>query len=266
MSSLTYPTEHKTDHISGMYKTDVPETTTDKSHALDRHFAVNNVGHAILADGLLDLIKQTGKKTGDARIVVMASNLHFSAAISVQWESIDELNEHLGPTLQYNRSKMGNVLYAKKLARIFQSEGIADQVFVNCIHPGVVKTAQQDGVLETYVEKVQAALSDGIVANAATSALEGANHAARALLMKDSPAGALSALYAGTSPEVKEKHLQGEYIVPNGTVQAADKRALDENYQDKFWVLLQECIKKGYGNAQGSDHQEGSTARGSATI
>ncbi|KAJ4406815.1 hypothetical protein N0V82_010041 [Gnomoniopsis sp. IMI 355080] len=250
----------------GMYKTDVPESTTDKSHALDRHFAVNNVGHAILADGLLELVKKTGKKTGDARIVVMASNLHFSADSSVKWESIEELNTDLGPTLQYNRSKMGNVLYAKKLARIFKQEGIDDQVFVNSIHPGVVKTAQQDGALETYTEKVQATLGDGIIGNAAASALEGANYAARALLMKDSPAGALSALYAATSPEVKDKKLQGEYIVPNGTVQTADKRALDENYQDKFWTLLQECISKGYGNAQGADHQKGSTVRGSSTV
>lgn len=249
-----------------MYKTDVPESTSDKSHALDRHFAANNVGHAIFADGLLDLVKQTGKKTGDARIVVMASNLHFSADSSVKWESIDELNTHIGPTLQYNRSKMGNVLYAKKLARMFKEEGIAQKVFVNCIHPGVVKTAQQDGVLETYTEKIQANLGDGVVGNAVSSALEGANHVARALLMKDSPEGALSALYAGTSPEVREKGLQGEYIVPSGTVQTADKRALDEKYQDKFWGLLQECITKGYGNSRGSDHQEGSTARGSSTI
>lgn len=244
----------------------MPETTSNKFHAVDRHFAVNNVAHAILTDSLLDLIKSTGKKTGDARIVVMASNLHFSADSSVKWESIDELNTDLGPTLQYNRSKMGNVLYAKKLARILQQEGLSDKVFVNSVHPGVVKTAQQDGALETYTDKVHETLGDGVVGQAAVSVMTGANYAARALLMKDSPEGALSALYAGTSPEVKEKGLQGEYIVPNGHVQTADKRALDEGYQDKFWKLLQECIEKGYGNVRGADHQVGSTARGSATI
>lgn len=249
-----------------MYKTDVPESTNDKSHALDRHFAVNNVGHAILTDGLLNLIKQTGKKTGDARIVVMASNLHFSADSSVKWESIEELNTDLGPTLQYNRSKMGNVLYAKNLARIFKKEDLADEVFINCVHPGVVKTAQQDDALETYTERTQETLGDGVVGTAAASALKGANYAARSVLMKDSPEGALSALYVGTSPEVKQKGLQGEYIVPNGHAQTADKRALDEEYQDKFWKLLQECISKDYGNSQGSDHQEGSTARGFSTI
>lgn len=249
-----------------MYKTDVPESTSDKSHALDRHFAVNNVGHAMFADGLLTLLKKTGKETGDARIVVMASNLHFQADSGVKWESIDELNTDLGPTLQYNRSKMGNVLYAKKLARIFKEEGIAHQVFVNSVHPGVVKTAQQDGALETYTEKIQATLGSGVVGNAASSALEGANYAARALLMKDTPEGALSALYAATSPEIKEKGLQGEYIVPNGTVQTADKRALDETYQDRFWALLQQCKSRGYGNIRGADHQEGSTTRGSGTI
>jgi hypothetical protein len=84
--------------------------------------------------------------------------------------------------------------------------------------------------------------------------------------MKDSPEGALSALYAATSPEVKKKGLNGEYIVPKGTVQEADKRALDEDFQDRYYDLVQECIEKGYGNVKGGDHQEGSKERGSATI
>jgi len=250
----------------GMYRTDVPSSASGKSHALDRHFAVNNVGHAILTEGLLPLLKQTAKKTGDARIVYMASNLHFSAPSDVKFDSIDELNTDLGPTYQYNRTKMANVLYTKKLARMFKDEGIDKELFINCCHPGVVKTSQQDGALETYDEKVKDVLGDGIVGNAATSALNTANHAARALAMKDSPEGALSSLFAATSPEVKERGLQGEYIVPNGTIQQADKRALDPAYQDKCYNLIQECIKQNYGNTVGGDHQAGSTARGSASI
>lgn len=122
-----------------MYTTDVPTSTSDPSYALDRHFACNNVGHAILTQGLLPLIKKTADKTGDARIVIMASNLHFSASSDVKFESIEELNTSLGPTLQYNRTKLGNVLYAKKLARMFKAEGYGDKIFVNSIHPGVVK-------------------------------------------------------------------------------------------------------------------------------
>jgi len=87
----------------GMYETDVPTSTSNKSHALDRHFAVNNVGHAILTQGLLPTIKETASKTGDTRIVIMSSNLHFQAPKDVQFASIDEINTHLGPTLQYNR-------------------------------------------------------------------------------------------------------------------------------------------------------------------
>lgn len=250
----------------GMYKTDVPTSTSDKSHAIDRHFACNNVGHAIFAESLLPIVKSTAKKTGDARVVIMASNLHFSAPKDVRFASIDELNTDLGPTLQYNRTKLGNVLYAKKLARIFKSEGLEQVLFVNSIHPGVVKTAQQDGVLETYGEKIDETLGDGTLGNAAASTLEGLNHVARAVGMKDSPDGALSSLYAATSPEVKEKGLNGAYIVPNGTEQEADKRALDEQFQDRYYNLVQECIKENYGNSIGADHQAGSQARGSASV
>lgn len=250
----------------GMYNTDVPSTTTDKKHALDRHFACNNVGHAILTQGLLPLIKETAKKTGDARIVIMASNLHFSCKQEVKFASVDEVNTDLGPTEQYNRSKMGNVLYTKKLARIFKGEGIANQIFVNCCHPGVVATAQQDGVLESYGKKIDETLGGGIVAQAANAVMTGANMVARTVAMKDSTSGCLSSLYAATSPEVKENAYNGEYIVPNGTIQEADKRALDTQFQDACWNVIQECIEKDLGNVVGADHQEGSTARGSSTI
>lgn len=250
----------------GMYSTDVPSNTSNKKHALDRHFACNNVGHAILTQGLLPIIKQTANKSGDARIVIMTSNLHFAASSDVRFASIDELNTDLGPTLQYNRSKLGNTLYTKKLARQIKNEGLADKIFVNCVHPGVVKTAQQDGAVESYSKVIEDSVGDGIVGNAAKSSLIGTNYAARTLLMKDSPEGALSALYAATAEEVKEKGLNGEYIVPNGTVQQADKRTLDEEFQDRLYNLIQECIEKDLGNEQGADHQEGGTARGFSTI
>lgn len=250
----------------GMYTTDVPTTTSDKKHALDRHFACNNVGHAILTQGLLPMIKETAKKTGDARIVIMASNLHFSASSDVKFASVDEINTSLGPTLQYNRSKLGNVLYAKKLARMFKSEGFGDKLFVNSIHPGVVKTAQQAGAVESYQKVIKEKVGDGIIGSVASQALAGTNQAMRMVAEVDSPQGALSALFAGTAEEVKERKLSGEYIVPNGTIQEADKRALDEDMQDRLYKLIQECIEKDLGNAQGADHQEGSTERGNATI
>jgi NAD(P)-dependent dehydrogenase (short-subunit alcohol dehydrogenase family) len=181
----------------GMYRTDIPSSTTRKSHAIDRHFACNNVGHAILTQGLLPMIKNTSQKTSDARIVIMASNLHFSAPSDVEFKSIDELNIDLGPILQYNRSKLGNVLYAKKLARMFRAEGLGDKIFVNSIHPGVVKTSQQAGAVETYSEKIKATVGDGVVGNAAAPGLEAVNLTGRALLMNDSPEGALCCYFSG---------------------------------------------------------------------
>jgi len=250
----------------GMYTTDVPTSTNDKKHAIDRHFAVNSVGQAIIIQELLPLIKKTADKSGDARIVIMASNLHFSAPEEVKFESINEINTDLGPTLQYNRSKLANVLYTKKLARVLQSEGYGDKIFVNCIHPGVVKTAQQAGAVESYQEVVKEKIGDNIIGNAAAAGINVVNHALRFLTEKDSPEGALSSLYAATSEEVKSRGLQGEYIVPNATIQEADKRSLDEAMQDRCYKLIQECIEKDLGNSYGADHQEGSTERGSATI
>jgi len=72
-------------------------------------------------------------------------------------------------------------------------------------------------------------------------------------------------LFAGTAEEVKTSGISGEYIVPNGTIQKADDRALSEENQDKLYNLIQTCIEKDYGNVHGADHQD-SQARGFATI
>ena len=253
----------------GMYTTDVPESSAkeaagNKDHAIDRHFAANNVGHAILTQELLPLVKAAGAKTGDARIVYASSNLHYSCPEETKFASLDELNADLGPTLQYNRSKMANMLYVKKLARNLKQGGV-DNVFVLAIHPGVVATSQQDGVLESYGGIATEKLGE-TAGKVATTLLTAANYAARAVGMKDSLDGSLSTLWSATSPEVREKGYTGEFVVPRGHVQEADKRALDENFQDSCYDLIQKCIKEDWGNSVGADHTKDSTARGSSTI
>lgn len=255
------------DAAIGMYATDVPPSTEREGgskQAIDRHFAANNVGHAVLTQELLPLVKAAGKKNGDARIVYLASNLHYSCPSETKFASIDELNADLGPTLQYNRSKMGNVLYVKKLARELKKDGV-DNVFCLSVHPGVVATSQQDGVLESYGNIVKEELGE-TAGSVAETVMVATNHAARAVGMKDSLDGSLSTLWSATSPEIKERGYTGEFVVPRGHVQEADKRALDEGFQDRCWDLIQLCIKQNYANDVGADHTRDSTARGSSTI
>jgi len=80
-------------------------------------------------------------------------------------------------------------MYAKKLDRMLKAEGYGSKIFINSIHPGVVKTAQQDGVVEAYQKIIQDKVGDGIVGQAASSALAGANYVMRAVAEKDSPEG-----------------------------------------------------------------------------
>ncbi|BFZ58440.1 hypothetical protein PYCC9005_005502 [Savitreella phatthalungensis] len=247
----------------GMYAEDVPSKDSREGDgpSIDRHFAVNNVGHAVLTQELLPQIKAAAQANKDARIVYLASNLHYSCPKETSFASLDELNKPIGPTLAYNRTKMGNVLYVKRLARDLKETDI----FVNSVHPGVVKTAQQDGVLETYGGKIKETLGEtagGIAAGAMTAA----NYTARALGMKDSLSGCLSTLYAATAPEVRTNRYSGEFVVPPGHVQQADDRALDTDFQDRCYNLIQTAIDNDYGNDRGKDHSHDTQARGSSTI
>ncbi|KAK9847188.1 hypothetical protein MYU51_020353 [Penicillium brevicompactum] len=80
-------------------------------YGVDRHMAVNHMGHVVLTSHLLPLMKKTAESTGGGhsnfvRIVNLASNMHQSVPDDLQFASLDELNTDLGPNQQYGRSKL----------------------------------------------------------------------------------------------------------------------------------------------------------------
>lgn len=76
------------------------------------------MGHVILTSHLLPLIKETASKGNTVRIVNQASNAHQGAPSDVNFASLDELNQDLGPNGQYGRSKLAGILYAKYLNKV----------------------------------------------------------------------------------------------------------------------------------------------------
>ena len=107
-------------------------------YGLDRHMAVNHVGHVVLTSHLLPLMKSTADKGHTVRISAQSSNAHQAAPSDVKFASIDEMNQDLGPNPQYGRSKLANILYSRYLAHKLTPSH--PKILVNATHPGFVET------------------------------------------------------------------------------------------------------------------------------
>ena len=107
-------------------------------YGVDRHMAVNHVGHVILTSHLLPTLKKTAEQGNVVRIVNQASNAHQAAPSDVAFKSLDELNQDLGPNGQYGRSKLAEILYSRYLARHLTKE--YPRILANATHPGFVRT------------------------------------------------------------------------------------------------------------------------------
>ncbi len=95
----------------------------------ERTFASSHLGHFLLTNLLLDVIKASAP----ARIVNITSSAHRGAIIH-----FDDLHgEKKYSTFQaYGQAKLANVLFTYELAKRLEGTGVT----ANCLHPGVVRT------------------------------------------------------------------------------------------------------------------------------
>lgn len=118
-------------------------------YGVDRHMAVNHMGHVVLTSHLLPLMKETAESRGGVvRIVNQASNAHQAAPSGLKFESLEEINRDEGPNGQYGKSKLAAMLYARYFARKVTHAGHPN-VVMNATHPGFVSTkASTQDILE----------------------------------------------------------------------------------------------------------------------
>jgi WW domain-containing oxidoreductase len=119
---------------------------------LDSHMQVNLFSQAHLTLTLLPVLQ----KTPDSRIVHQASDMHKGATSSMKFESVAEMNQDIGATLLYNRTKLAQILFLRELYRRIQAGQFGPVTsstglpWINATHPGAIKTDQQDQAVEAY--------------------------------------------------------------------------------------------------------------------
>ncbi len=98
----------------------------------DGQFGTNHLGHFLLTEMLLPLLKKAATPEFRPRIVILSSMAHSYGRMN--W---DDLNWEKGYSANdaYCQSKLANVLHARELANRVRDDGIS----VYAVHPGTYK-------------------------------------------------------------------------------------------------------------------------------
>ncbi|RGB30507.1 hypothetical protein C1646_627865 [Rhizophagus diaphanus] len=181
-------------------------------------FGVNHVGHFLFTQTLLPKIEASAP----SRIVNVSSYAHFNApAAGIEFDKINQ--ENAQSTFQrYAVSKLANILYSNSLAKRLEGK----EVYVNSIHPGFVKTELGRGIIDTY----------GIAAKFFFSFAS--------LFAKSPEDGALTQLYAATSPEIIEKNYRGMYFVPSGEIGKRSEESQNDELAEKLWKYTEDLVNE----------------------
>ncbi|KAL6298251.1 hypothetical protein BKA93DRAFT_85057 [Sparassis latifolia] len=220
----------------GVNKSDV------SAEGLDCHFMVNHLGHFLLTNRLLPLIRRTAARDESSmpRIICVSSSLHAAAPSSVRFASREELTRgsdvdsgELDPTGLYARSKLANILFVKYglVERVLGPAG--DRVLALTTHPGAVHTGQQDQFKDAY-----GSLFENLMKHTTIP------------FMRSPEQGSASTLWAATSEVVERdaKKWQGKYITDPEVAGQESAMACDEELGGRLWNLSEDLVKEKLGD------------------
>ncbi|XP_053333726.1 dehydrogenase/reductase SDR family member on chromosome X [Clarias gariepinus] len=183
----------------------VPERTTEDGFEL--HFGLNYLGHFLLTNLLLDLLRDSGKSGSCSRIVTVSSATHYGGRL--------DLNDLQGRSCYcshgaYSQSKLALVLFTYHLHKQLSTRG--DSVTANAVDPGMVDTDLYQNLcsLAHLLQKPVAKL-----------------------LFRTPAEGASTAVYAAAASELEG--LSGLYLY-NGETKISSASSYDKQLQDKLWT------------------------------
>ncbi|KAI4216772.1 MAG: hypothetical protein LQ351_000721 [Letrouitia transgressa] len=188
-------------------------------YGVERHMALNHMGHVILTSHLLPILKKTASKGNTVRIVALSSNAHQGAPSDTKFESLEELNQDLGANPQYGRSKLANLLYSRYLNRHLTSSH--PNILANATHPGFVDTKMSTKDIHEPYPLGGYAMSVGM-----------------APLKKDIMMGCVSTIFAATATTKS-----GEYICPPAVPESGTSLAQDEQLGENLMKLTRDVIR-----------------------
>ena len=174
---------------------------------LEATFATNHLGHFLLTNLLLDVLKASAP----SRIINITSSAHYGTEVN-----FDDLQGEKKYSMYavYSQSKLANVLFTYELARRLDGTGVT----VNCLHPGVVRTGfgKDQGGLLTIGFRIMSPF------------------------MMSPDKAARAEIYLAASPELEG--VTGKYF-SKGRSAKSSRESYDENAAERLWNVSAELTK-----------------------
>ncbi|KAJ3101144.1 hypothetical protein HDU97_001610 [Phlyctochytrium planicorne] len=202
-------------------------TFTLSADNIEIQLASNHVGHHYLTSLLLPIIESTSA-SGPVTIVNLSSMGHmYTTPNGIDFDNINNPKTY-NSFAYYGQSKLANILFTKELQRRVDAKNPNNQIYVNCLHPGVVNT---DLANKSVIPQFLVSMFSGFV----TPVTE----------------GCLTQLYCSFSPEIVEKKFKGEYFVPTAKLAKPSAYGLDDGLAKKLWEWTDSVIaEKGFQEAK----------------
>ena len=109
------------------------DTRQESADGIELTLALNHLAYWLLTVELLEPLRAAGAESGDARVVVVASDAHTGARAGLARDDL-ELRRSWSSLGAYAQSKLANVMFAYALARRLAGTGVT----ANALHPGVI--------------------------------------------------------------------------------------------------------------------------------
>ncbi|KAM4631436.1 retinol dehydrogenase 11 [Polymixia lowei] len=191
-----------------------PKTLTEDG--FEMQLAVNHLGHFLLTNLLLDLLKSSAP----SRVITVASIAHKGGKI--HFNDLHFEKTPYDPLVSYRQSKLANILFTRELARKTRGSGVT----CYCLHPGVIRTE-----LGRYVQS-RWPLASALLSLPAL------------LLMKTPWQGAQTSIYCAVTPGLEERN--GCYFSDCRVMRAAPE-ARDGLAALRLWDVSTQLVDR-YGN------------------
>ncbi|TFK48649.1 putative short-chain dehydrogenase TIC 32, chloroplastic [Heliocybe sulcata] len=196
---------------------------------LDRHFALNALGHFYIVNLFYPLLRKTSKlpNTPPPRIVFESSEQHRFAPPNVHYGSLAEINDDtIDPNRLYGRTKLALILYTKGLLEYVIKKN-NDNIYVLAVHPGTVNTNMQEQWKKAY---------PGLFGQTVSFLMQ--------TFGRDIEQGSYSALYAALADEVLEKGWNGYYFSDPAQPGKETAQANDKWLIRSCWELSERLIRE----------------------
>ena len=186
---------------------------------IESQFATNHFAPVVFTNLLIPCLT----KSQPSRIVNLASLAHLNAPNEgIIYDLLND-KEKYSAWSRYGETKLANIWYTAVLQERLDQIG-AKEVYVNAVHPGIVKTE----LTRNMAERPGSGFTSWMIGK----------------LSVDSKYGALTQIYVAAASQIEKDKIKGKYFVPYCALASPNKNGCDITKAKKMWDWTETILKE----------------------